>query len=497
MSQTLFEKGAAGRRAIAWPAVEPEAPAIEDCLPASALRRAAPQLPALSQTDVTRHYTALSRRNFSIDAFFYPLGSCTMKHNPKVNETVAAMEGFEGVHPMQPAQDMQGTLAALWELGEALKTLTGMAGVTLWPAAGAHGEWTGLRMMRAWLAERGELAARRVILVPDTAHGTNPASAIRAGFQVKQIPSNAQGRADLDALRAALGPGTAGLMITNPNTLGLFETEIAEICRLTREAGGLIYMDGANFNAIAGHARPGDFGVDAMHINVHKTFSTPHGGGGPGAGPVVVSERLAPYLPTPRIERSAEGAFHLVEDAPRSIGRLRAFLGNVPVLLRAWAFIRTLGLEGVREMSAVAVLNANYLLARLREAYDVPYGEGRCMHEFVIDATKQKRSGVRAMDIAKALLDMGIHPPTTYFPLVVPEALMIEPTETESRETLDAFAAALLEIARLAETDPGGFADRPRTLPVSRPDEAAAARKPVLVWGPEAETLFGESGAEK
>ncbi len=493
MIPTLFEKGAPGRRAIAWPEGSVQAP--EELFPSQALRAAPLDFPALSQPDIVRHFTALSHRTMSIDATFYPLGSCTMKHNPKVNETVAGLEGLREVHPLQPAEDMQGLLAILWELGEMLRALTGMAGVTLQPCAGAHGEWTGLMMMRACLAQRGELESRRIILVPDTAHGTNPASAVRAGFQARQINSDARGRTCITALREALGPSTAGIMITNPNTLGLFEEDIAEICRLVHEAGGLVYMDGANFNAIAGHARPGDFGVDAMHINVHKTFSTPHGGGGPGAGPVVVSETLAPYLPVPRIERAADGAFRLDDNAPLAIGRVRSFIGNAGVLVRAWAFLRMIGLEGTREMSATAVLNANYLLRRLREAFDIPYGGGHCMHEFVIDATRQKEAGVRAMDLAKGLLDCGFHPPTTYFPLIVPEALMIEPTETESRDSLDQFADAMIGLAGRAQTDPKWFAECPRSMPISRPDEATAARRPILSWGTEAREVFGSGAA--
>jgi len=491
---TLFEKSVPGRRSIGFPATPADMSSPEDLFPPEALRAVPPDVPCLSQPDLVRHYTALSHRNSSIDSVFYPLGSCTMKHNPKVHESIAALDGFRDVHPLQPEDDLQGTLSVLWELGEMLKTLTAMPGVTLQPAAGAHGEWTGLMMMRACHAERGQLDQRTTILCTDTAHGTNPASAVRAGFQVKQIPSDARGRCDLDPLRAALGPDTAGIMITNPSTLGLFEDQIAEICDAVHEAGGLVYMDGANFNAIVGHARPGDFGVDAMHINLHKTFSTPHGGGGPGAGPVVCSERLLPYLPVPLIVRREDGSFHRDSDRPKSIGRVRSFFGNVSVAVRAWAFLRTLGLEGSRAMSATAVLNANYLLSRLKDTFDVPYGGGRCMHEFVIDATKQKKAGARAMDLAKGLLDRGVHPPTTYFPLVVPEALMIEPTETESRETLDFFADALLDLARQAETDPSVFHEYPRTTPISRPDEAAAARRPVLVWDAEAEAHFGSPG---
>ncbi len=491
MIPTVFEKGSPGRRAIAWPA-EPEGTArVEDLFPAEALRAAPPELPCLSQPDIVRHYTALSHRNASIDAMFYPLGSCTMKHNPKVNETVAGLEGFRDVHPLQPEEDLQGTLALLWELGEMLKAVTGMPGVTLQPAAGAHGEWTGLMMMRAWLADRGQLEQRKTILVPDTAHGTNPASAVRAGFTVRQLQSDDRGRCSLPVLKDALGPDTAGLMITNPNTLGLFEDEIAAICEAVHEAGGTVYMDGANFNAIAGHARPGDFGVDAMHINLHKTFSTPHGGGGPGAGPVVCSERLLPYLPGPQIAREADGRFRREEYLPKSIGRVRSFLGNVGVMVRAWTYLKTLGFQGIRAMSEGAVLNANYLLSRLKETYTIPYGDGRCMHEFVIDATRQKKAGARAMDLAKGLLDRGVHPPTAYFPLVVPEALMIEPTETESRSTLDAFADALIDLARQAETQPEVFQEYPKTTPISRPDEATAARQPVLVWNAEAAALYG------
>lgn len=497
MIPTLFEKGSPGRRAIHWPrqsnapdSDNPKAGEAQPPIAAEHLRRAPADLPALSQPDIVRHFTALSQRNVSIDALFYPLGSCTMKHNPKINETVAGLDGFRLVHPRMPDECLQGTFTVLWELERMLTALTGLPGCTLQPAAGAHGEWTGLMLIRAWHQERGELQQRRTILVPDTAHGTNPASAVRAGFQVREVRSNARGRCDLDTLRQALGPDTAGLMITNPNTLGLFEEEIGRICGAVHEAGGLVYMDGANFNAIVGHVRPGDFGVDVMHLNLHKTFSTPHGGGGPGAGPVCCTEALMPYLPVPRLVRGADGCLRRAEDFPKSIGKVRSFLGNLGVAVRAWAYLKILGLEGIREASATAVLNANYLLARLREAYDIPYGDGRCMHEFVIDATRQKKSGVRAMDLAKALLDEGVHPPTTYFPLIVPEALMIEPTETESRETLDAFARAMIELAGRAQTHAEDFAECPRRMPVSRPDEATAARNPLLIWGPAASERF-------
>lgn len=480
MPHTIFAKSRPGRRAILLPGpAEPEA-GIDGMLPPSAMRTSPPALPEVTQLDLVRHYTGLSRRNMGIDNTFYPLGSCTMKYNPRINEDVAAMGGFAGVHPLQPAETMQGLLQVLWELSEFLKAATGLAAVSLQPAAGAHGEQSCLMAARAYFKARGE--DRTIMATPDSSHGTNPASAARAGFKVVTIASNSSGRLDLEKLREVVGPQFGVLMVTNPNTLGLFEEQIAEAARIVHEAGGLVFMDGANFNAIVGKARPGDFGVDLMHMNLHKTFSTPHGGGGPGAGPVGASPALAPYLPGARIVR--EGDEFKVEGAPEdSAGRVRAHFGNVPVLVRAWAYIRTLGPDGLRQVAEGAVLNANYLLQRIKSEFDTPYGQ-RCMHEFVLSAVKQAKAGASALDIAKTIIDYGYHPPTVYFPLIVKEAMMIEPTETESRETLDAFAEAMLEINRRIQSDAQSLHESPVATTHSRFDEYKAALKPVLAWCP-------------
>ncbi|MCX7013072.1 MAG: aminomethyl-transferring glycine dehydrogenase subunit GcvPB, partial [Candidatus Sumerlaeota bacterium] len=415
-----------------------------------------------------------------VDNTFYPLGSCTMKYNPRANEDVAALEGLASTHPYQPPDTAQGTLEILWELAEALKAATGLGAVSLQPAAGAHGELACLMTARAYFRSRGE--HRPVIAAPDTSHGTNPASAARAGFQVKTIPSDERGRLDVAKLDEVLGPDFGALMITNPNTLGLFEDRIAEAARRVHAAGGLVFMDGANFNAIVGKARPADFGVDLMHINLHKTFSTPHGGGGPGAGPIAAAASLERFLPGPLVAREAD-RFVLRAAGEESAGRVRAFFGNVAVLVRAWAYVRALGPEGLRAASESAVLNANYLLARLAGRYAAPYGR-RCMHEFVLSAAKEAKAGATALDIAKRLIDYGFHPPTVYFPLIVKEALMIEPTESESPETLDAFARVMLEIRRQIDENPGILRAAPQTTSRSRFDEYQAALKPVLRWRP-------------
>jgi glycine dehydrogenase subunit 2 len=477
---TIFELSVAGRKGHSLPAIAPDAEAaIADMIPERFRRRQPAALPEVGELDVVRHYTRLSRRTMCVDTNFYPLGSCTMKYNPKVNESVAAMEGFTGAHPEEPESSLQGILKVYYDVAQALSRLTGLPGCSLQPAAGAHGEFTALLVAKAWFDDRGE-HERREVIIPDTAHGTNPASALRCGLRAVEIKSDARGRIDLGQLRAKLGPATVCVMITNPNTLGLFEDQMHEAAAMIHEAGALVYLDGANFNAIVGRVRPADFGADLMHINVHKTFSIPHGGGGPGAGPICVRDFLAPYLPSPWVVYE-NGRYSLVSDCPKSIGKVRSFFGNVNNVVRTGAYLRQLGAEGLREVSGHAVLNANYLLSLLAGGYDVPYGP-RCMHEFVINATRQKNQGVKAMDIAKKILDYGFHPPTTYFPLIVPEALMIEPTETESKETLEAFAAAMLEIARLAETDAFRVTAAPETTPVTRMDELAAARQPVLAW---------------
>ncbi len=477
----VFERSAPGRIAYSLPDCDvPETP-LEELIPAAHLRPEPPALPELYEVDVVRHYTALSRRNFGVDNGFYPLGSCTMKYNPKVNEDVARLPGFARLHPYQSESSIQGALELLYALQRDLAAITGMDRVTLQPAAGAHGEFTGLMLIRAYHESRGE--TRTKVLVPDSSHGTNPASATAAGFETVTIPSDARGLVDLDALRAAVGPDTAALMLTNPNTLGLFEERIEEIAAIVHDAGGQLYYDGANSNAILGIARPGDMGFDVVHLNLHKTMSTPHGGGGPGAGPVGVKAHLAPFLPTPTVGRRADGTYFFDGDRPASIGRVKAFYGNFGILVRAYAYIGTLGPDGLRRVSELAVLNANYLLRRLAPAFDVPY-DRICKHEFVLSGKSLKaETGVRTLDVAKRLLDFGYHPPTIYFPLNVEECLMIEPTETESKETLDAFADALLRIVEEAKTNPELVKNAPYTTNVRRLDEATAARRPVLNCG--------------
>jgi glycine dehydrogenase subunit 2 len=480
LQPTLFELSRRGRGGGKIP--HPPADAL-DRIPAGARRASPPALPELAEPEVVRHYVNLSTLNYSVDAGFYPLGSCTMKFNPKLNEWAARLPGFAGLHPMAPDALAQGTLALLFELEEMLAEISGMDAVTLQPAAGAHGELTGILMIRAYHRSRGDLA-RTEVLVPDSSHGTNPATASMAGFRTITIPSAPDGGVDLDAFRAALGPKTAAIMITNPSTLGLFERRIGELLEATHAAGALAYMDGANLNAILGRFRPGEAGFDVMHFNVHKTFSTPHGGGGPGAGPVGVRANLLPFLPSPRVLRSDDGTYRLERTGERatSIGRMRSFFGSTGVLVRAYAYLRAHGASGLCEVSDDAVLAANYLKARLSSAYFVPF-ERACMHEFVASAADIKhRTGVRTLDIAKRLIDKGYHPPTIYFPLTVEEGMLIEPTETESLETLDAFADALLEIAREADTDPELVTSAPHTAPVRRLDEATAARQPNLRW---------------
>jgi glycine dehydrogenase subunit 2 len=471
--KTLFELSRSGRRAWSLPDVEPG-----DFELAPRFRRATPpRLPEVDEPGLVRHYTQLSERNFAIDNAFYPLGSCTMKYNPKVNDEMAALPGFRDIHPDQPESDVQGALALLHAFERDLCAITGMHSATFCPAAGAHGEITALLMWRKYFAERGE-TERDTVIIPDSAHGTNPASVRLAGFHVAEVPSNAHGTVDVDALRGLLGPHIVGLMITNPNTLGVFERDITEITSMVHEAGGLAYCDGANLNALVGRARPGDMGFDVVHINLHKTFSTPHGGGGPGAGPLCVDELLAPYLPVPRVVRNDDGTFSWSYDEPLTIGPVHSFAGNFAVVVRAYTYLRRLGLEGLRRVSGMAVLNANYLKHLVQDRYRVPYSEGT-MHEFVASGDFLKKfGGIRTFDVAKALLDYGFHAPTIYFPLTVREALMVEPTETESKETLDAFAEALIEIAQRAKDgDHESLRTAPHTLPVSRLDEARAARQ--------------------
>ena len=474
---TIYDRGAAGRRAVALPPLQRGEDELLATIPAHLRRREGSRLPEVSQPELVRHYTALSRMNYGVDTGFYPLGSCTMKHNPKLHEDLARLPGFTDLHPLLPPEECQGALAVLWEVGEYLKGITGMPGITLQPAAGAHGELTGLLLVKRWLEDRGELGKRTKILLPDSAHGTNPASAAMVGFSVVSLPSDARGMVDLGALERALGPDVAGIMLTVPNTLGIFEEDILTITQLVHEAGGLCYFDGANLNAYVGRARPGDMGADVFHINLHKTFSTPHGGGGPGAGPVTVSEALVPYLPVPQVVRRGD-RYELSWDVPKSIGRVHPYFGNFLVIVRALAYILTLGDEGLREVSAGAVLAANYLKARLKGAYKVPY-DRLVKHEFVLSG-EGVGEGIRTVDIAKRLMDYGFHPPTVYFPLIVREALMIEPTETEPKEVLDAFAEAMLAIAREARESPELLREAPRTAPVRRLDEARAVREPRL-----------------
>ncbi len=476
----LFERSRPGRCGVDLPANDvPEVDAR--ALLGALARDEVSGLPELSEIDVVRHFTRLSTWNAAVDLGLYPLGSCTMKYNPKLNERVARLPGFAAAHPLSPAAETQGLLALFHRLERWLAEISGMDRVTLQPAAGAQGELAGIMMIRAYHAQRGDPRTR--VLVPDSAHGTNPASAALNGYQVVSVPSGDDGILHPDAVAAAMSDDVAGLMVTNPNTLGIFERHLAEICAIVHAKGGLVYGDGANLNALVGVARPGDLGIDVMHFNLHKTFSTPHGGGGPGAGPVGVMAALAPYLPTPIVEQADDGSFVLNHDLPRSIGRLHGSHGNVGMLVRAYAYIRALGPDGLRRATELAVLNANYLLARLRGAYHVPY-EQPVLHECVVTDRTLAETGVTTLDVAKRLIDHGYHPPTVYFPLIVPGALMIEPTESESKEGLDRFAAALLAIADEAHKDPERVRGAPHRTRLSRLDETRAARKPVLRWQP-------------
>ncbi len=471
----LYEKSKPGRRASRLPRVE-GLPQVE--VPEELRRKRPPRLPEVAEFELVRHVTELSTRNFGVDTGFYPLGSCTMKHNPRVNERLAGLPGFRDLHPLQEVEGCQGALELMWRLEEILKEIAGLDAVTLQPAAGSQGELLGLMLVRAWLAERGE-TGRTEVIDPDTAHGTNPASVAMTGFTLVPVSTDARGNVGLDELRAKVSQRTAALMLTNPSTLGLFDEGVEEITRLVHEAGGLCYYDGANLNAVCGISRPGDMGFDIVHFNLHKTFSQPHGGGGPGAGPIAVRALLEPFLPVPVVVRNADGSFGLDEERPRSIGKVRGYVGPFGVFVRAYAYVRSYG-PGLREMSEAAVLNANYLLARLKSAYELPY-DRHCMHEFVLSARNLKRDhGVSALDVAKRLMDFGFHPPTIYFPLVVPEALMIEPTETETKETLDAFCEAMLAIAREAAESPAVLHEAPHTTPVRRLDEVKAVKQPVL-----------------
>ncbi|MDB5101821.1 MAG: glycine dehydrogenase (decarboxylating) beta subunit [Cyanobacteria bacterium RYN_339] len=482
MEKPIFEKSRPGVVGMRVPAAGVPATDWAKDLPAGLLRQAAPALPELSEPDVIRHFTRLSKLNYSIDGGFYPLGSCTMKYNPKVHELIARLPGFANLHPYQPQSTVQGALQVIHDLEQALCKLTGLARFTLQPAAGAHGELVGCLIIKAYHASRND-AERQEMLVPDSAHGTNPATAAMAGFKVVTVPSNDRGQVDLAALKAAVGPRTAGIMLTNPNTLGLFEEEIRELAATVHQAGGLLYYDGANFNAIMGLVRPGDMGFDVMHMNLHKTMTTPHGGGGPGSGPVGVAPALVPFLPKPLVDRTEDGTYVLNGDRPQSIGRIKAYYGNFGMLVRALTYILTMGADGLRQASEDAVTNANYLRVKLMDVYRLPFDQV-CMHEFVLSGDWQKKLGANTLAIAKRLIDYGYHPPTIYFPLIVSEALMIEPTETESRETLDAFITSMRAIAEEVIKDAAFVAAAPHDAPIGRVDEALAARKPNFRWQP-------------
>ncbi len=475
-TELLFELSKPGCCGVRLPACDVPGKPLETLLPKGAMSDLPPPLPELSEPDVVRHFVNLSTRNFSVDTHFYPLGSCTMKYNPKRNERLAALPGLAALHPYQPESTLQGILALLHSAQHSLAEIAGLPAVSLQPAAGAHGEMTAMLVAAAYFRDLGQ--QRTTVLIPDAAHGTNPASAAMAGFKTVSIKSRPDGFVDVDDLASKLDEHTAVFMITNPNTLGLFEPRIEQIAKMIHDAGGLVYLDGANMNAILGVTRPGDFGADLMHFNPHKTFSGPHGGGGPGAGPIAVAQRLADYLPTPVVVKDGRG-YHLDYHRPKSIGRVRNFFGSAGVLVRMYCYIRTHGPEGLRQIAEDAVLNANYLLSRVKDTLPVPHGD-RCMHEFVASAERLKsQCGISTMDIAKRLLDYGFHAPTVYFPLIVHEAMMIEPTESESRATLDAFAEVL---ARIVEEPPESLHEAPHSTAICRPDEVAAARKPVLRW---------------
>ncbi len=486
----IFEKSQPGRRGGELP--RPDLPPAE--VPADLRRARPPRLPELAEPEILRHFTELSTRNFGIDTGFYPLGSCTMKYNPRVNERLVMLPGFRDLHPYQDEDGSQGALELMWRLQEALIEISGLHACSLQPAAGSQGELTGLMLMRAYFADRGEADQRDTIVTADTAHGTNPASVTMAGYKLAKVETDARGNVDVAHLREMVDERTAGLMLTNPSTLGLFDEHIEEIATIFHEVGALLYYDGANLNAVCGISRPGDMGFDIVHINLHKTFSQPHGGGGPGGGPIVVRDMLEPYLPVPAVTKDGD-AYRLDYDRPKSIGKVRGYTGPFGVFVRSYAYIRSYG-PRLREMSETAVLNANYLLARLKDAYDLPF-DRLCMHEFVLSARSLKREhGISALDVAKRLMDYGFHPPTIYFPLVVPEALMIEPTETEAKETLDAFVDAMIAIAREAEDDPEVIKRAPHGRPVQRLDEVKAAKRAVVKYGFEEHVGLADDPAE-
>ncbi|PTE68270.1 aminomethyl-transferring glycine dehydrogenase subunit GcvPB [Staphylococcus devriesei] len=476
-SPLIFERSRADRYAYSLPQSDIKSDSVESILDDKFIRKDKAEFPEVAELDLVRHYTELSNKNFGVDSGFYPLGSCTMKYNPKINEKVARIPGFAESHPLQEEEQVQGSLEIIYSLQEELKEITGMDEVTLQPAAGAHGEWTALMIFKAYHIKNGE-SHRDEVIVPDSAHGTNPASASFAGFKAVTVKSNERGEVDIEDLKRVVNENTAAIMLTNPNTLGIFEKNIMEIREIVHEAGGLLYYDGANLNAIMDKVRPGDMGFDAVHLNLHKTFTGPHGGGGPGSGPVGVKKELASYLPKPRVIKDGD-KFKYDNDIENSIGRVKPFYGNFGIYLRAYTYIRTMGAEGLREVSEAAVLNANYIKASLKDHFEIPY-EQYCKHEFVLSGSKQKENGVRTLDMAKRLLDFGVHPPTIYFPLNVEEGMMIEPTETESKETLDYFIKSMIQIAEEAKENPDTVLEAPHTTIIDRLDETTAARKPVL-----------------
>jgi glycine dehydrogenase subunit 2 len=475
----IFEVSKEGRKAYSLPDCDVPECSIEELLPEDLLRKSELELPEVSEVDVIRHYTLLSNKNYGVDTGFYPLGSCTMKYNPKINEDMAVLSGFRDIHPYQNEASVQGALELMYNLSSALCEITGMDAMSLQPAAGAHGELAGLMIIKAYHENRGDYK-RKKIIVPDSAHGTNPASASVAGFQVVEIKSDNKGAVDLDALKAVLNDETAGLMLTNPSTLGLFEKNIEEIARFVHEAGGLLYYDGANMNAIMGITRPGDMGFDVVHLNLHKTFTTPHGGGGPGSGPVGVKKLLEPFLPVPVVNKE-EDVYRLDYDRPLSIGKVRSFFGNFGVLVRAYTYILTMGSDGLKKASEMAVLNANYMKERIKHYYFLPIDEV-CKHEFVLGGLEEGAHTIATLDIAKRLLDYGYHPPTIYFPLIVDSAIMVEPTETESLETMDAFIETMIKISQEAKENPEVLKTAPHNTVVRRLDEVRAARTPILRW---------------
>ncbi len=478
----IFEQGSAGRHGFDVPALDVPAGKVEDIIDPELLRQDIAGMPELSEVDVIRHFTRVSAWNYHVDLGLYPLGSCTMKYNPKINERMARLDGFALAHPYMPPETIQGALEVQKALETCLAEISGMDAVSLQPAAGAHGELTGILMIRAYHESRGN--PRRKILIPDSAHGTNPASAVISGYAVQSVPSNDRGTVDLERLRQVVDDDVAAIMITNPNTLGVFESEIAEIAELLHSHGALVYMDGANLNAMMGVTRPGDFGIDVLHINLHKTFTTPHGGGGPGSGPVAVRKILEPFLPYPVVRQKPDGTYFFDDDRPKSIGKVKAYNGQFGMHLRALCYILAAGPEGLKEASEVAVLNANYLRAKLKDAYALPY-DSPTLHEVVFSDHIQARNGVHVWDIGKRLIDYGFHPPTVSFPLIVSGAIMIEPTETESKQELDAFVSAMLAIAKEAAENPQLVKSAPHSTRIGRIDEAAAARKPILRWRPE------------